>query len=389
MTKIIIIGCGIGGAAAALSLRKSGFDVRVFERAPMISEVGAGIGLLPNAMRALMSLGIEQAVRANGQTFSVAELYGLNEHKLHTLHLAELAGHRAPLGVVIHRSTLLSTILQALPPNTVVTNTQCVNIEQTKEGVTVHFKNGRQEFADILIGADGIYSVIRHMLFSSTKVRYAGQTCFRGIAHYQIPDREIIREVQGAGIRSSAMAIDRERVYWWAAMNAEQGEKLEPKKQRERLLKHFKNWPFAIAESIEATLPENIVQNDLVDRHPLHTWTKGHTTLLGDAAHPMLPNLGQGACMALEDAVVLAAALRAYRHDHQKALAAYERARISRTTMITNLSRFYGMPCVWENERVVKIRESLTKAIPKYLVARTFRNILEYDAGAVFRSNVS
>lgn len=383
MTKIIIIGCGIGGAAAALALHKAGYDVRVFERAPMLSEVGAGIGLLPNAMRALSALGIENTVRSHGQTFNAAELYGMNAKKLQSLHLPALSGLNAPLGVIIHRSTLLSSILQALPPQMITTNAHCVGIEQTKEGVTVHFKNGRQEFADILIAADGIYSVIRHMLFSSTQLRYSGQTCFRGIAHYKIPDREVIREVQGPGVRCSAMAIDRERVYWWAAINAEQGEKLAPKKQRDLLLKHFKDWPFAITESIDATLPENIVQNDLVDRIPLKTWTKGLITLLGDAAHPMLPNLGQGACTAIEDAVVLARALATHRN-LPKGLQAYERARIQRTTMIVNFSRYYGMPCVWSNDKAVKIRESLTKAIPGYLVAKAFREILAYDAAKVF-----
>jgi 2-polyprenyl-6-methoxyphenol hydroxylase-like FAD-dependent oxidoreductase len=384
MSKIIIIGCGIGGATAALALTRFGHDVRVFERAPFIAEAGAGIGLLPNAMRALDALSLGEQIRSQGQEFQTAHLYDEHSHLLKTIKLAEIVGPDFPAGVVIHRAKLLAIIMAELAPQVVVSGVECIGFNQTKGAATVYFKGRAEEKADLVIGADGIHSVIRKKLFGDSALRYSGQTCFRGIAPHSFGEPGVIPELWGSGKRGSVMGVDSDRVYWWTAINAEPGKYLSANERKKLLLGKFSDWPFDLAKSIRLTPPENILQNDLVDRLPLSTWTKGRVSLLGDAAHPMQPNLGQGACTSIEDAVALANALVIHGDDLSAALLAYEHARIKRTSMISNLSWLYGIPCLWQGSLAVATRRLLIKSMPDFLTTSLFRKILAHDVTKTF-----
>jgi 2-polyprenyl-6-methoxyphenol hydroxylase-like FAD-dependent oxidoreductase len=378
-----IVGGGIGGLTAAVTLHQMGFAVRVFERAPVLREVGAGLGLLSNAMRVLDAIGLAGRARQLGHAFRSVSLANTAGRLLSDLPLDQVVPPDAPPSCLIHRADLHRLLLNALPEGVVQTDARCTGFTQDADGVMLHFEDRTDEHADVLIGADGLYSVVRHALWGAAPVRYAGQTCYRGIAHLELNNPSAICEIYGPGRRGCAASIGHGRVYWWAALNAPAGERDEPARRKEMLLEAFRDWPFQLPDAIAATDPARILRNDLLDRPPLKRWSRGRVTLLGDAAHPMQPNLGQGACTALEDAYVLACALSRHRDDPEAALRIYERIRIPRTSEIVTHAWRMGQPVRWRHPLAVRVRDTLTAATPRACVRPLMRRCLAYDATAV------
>jgi 2-polyprenyl-6-methoxyphenol hydroxylase-like FAD-dependent oxidoreductase len=226
---------------------------------------------------------------------------------------------------------------------------------------------------------------VRRHLWGELPPRYSGQTCYRGIAAFTPTTPNVLREIQGRGQRASVISLGGGRTYWWAARNAPLGEHDDPRARREVLLAVYDGWPFDVPQAIAATPPEAILRNDLSDLAPLKRWGRGRITLLGDAAHPMTPNLGQGACSALEDAVVLARHIARARGalGVPAALAAYEQERIGRARMLVNGSWQFGTLCRWENALAVAIRDRLLASVPRAIHVRQFRKYVDFDAGSL------
>jgi 2-polyprenyl-6-methoxyphenol hydroxylase-like FAD-dependent oxidoreductase len=170
------------------------------------------------------------------------------------------------------------------------------------------------------------------------------------------------------------------RTYWWAAVNAPQGEHDDPAARRDALLSAYRGWPFDVPEAIDATPSDAILRNDFCNLRPLKRWGRGLVTLLGDAAHPMTPNLGQSACSALEDAVVLARHL-ARAADVPSAFAGYERERVPRTRMLVTHSWVFGVTCRWRSRVAVALRDGLLALTPRAIMVRSFRRYVDFDAG--------
>lgn len=377
--KILVIGGGIGGATATLALQKIGVQAEMFERAAELKEVGAGIALWVAPYRALERLGVGEKIRESSAPLKFAAMGFASGKVFQKLDLDKILGSDFNENFIIHRADLHSAILSGLDNNSIHTDHECERIEQNSDGVKVTFKNGKTAEGDLLIGADGFNSVVRKSLFGETAVRYSGQTCYRGVVDISALQPSILGEIQGTGQRFGIAPINEKRVYWFAAMNAPQGEKDNPASRREFLLEKYKGWAFGIPEMISATT-NNILRNDLVDRQPLKTWTKGRITLLGDAAHPMLPNLGQGACTAIEDGFVLARNILQY-GVNADALTSYEAERIGRTTRIVNQSRQFGVPLLWTNPLSVWLRNKMFQCSPKSFSEKLFRENICFDVG--------
>ena len=377
--SVVIIGGGIGGLTAALALHKVGVEARVFERAPELKEVGAGLGLWLNAVRPLDLLGIGRKVRSFASPLKFAEISTPQGKVLNRTDIERIVGTKDAANFVMHRADLHSAIKEALPLAALETNAECERIEQDGEGVTAYFRNGKSVRGCLLIGADGLHSVIRKALWGKSPLRYSGQTCYRGIADTSPPEANVLREIQGAGKRGGVCPISEKRVYWWAALNAPQGEIDELAERRDDLLRAFKGWAFGLPEMIAAT-KNGILRNDLVDREPLHKWSMGRITLLGDAAHPMLPNLGQGACTAIEDGFILARSI-AESGLNEKALQNYEAERIIRTSKIVKQSWNFGIPVRWESPLAVRLREKLMTLLPESVTNNLVRDNVCYDVG--------
>ena len=377
--SVLIIGGGIGGVAAALALCRVRVPVRLFERAPELSEVGAGLGLWMNALRVLDQLGVGERVRQLGAPLRVAEVCSAGGAVLSRLDLQDVMSDPDVANYVLHRADLHAALLEQLPAGVLSTGAECIGVEQNANGAIAHFDYGPPQRGSLLIGADGLHSVVRAALWGRDRTRYSGQTCYRGIAPVAPAEPHVLREVQGAGKRAAVCPLDEQRVYWWAAVNAPAATADAPAGRKRALLDEFGGWPFQVPEAI-AVSTGTILRNDLVDRAPLKQWSQGRITLLGDAAHPMLPNLGQGACTAIEDGLVLARAVAQHGRT-PRALEHYEAERIGRTTAVVRQSWNFGVPVRWEHPLAVRLREQLIRRTPSALLARTMRQHIGYDVG--------
>jgi 2-polyprenyl-6-methoxyphenol hydroxylase-like FAD-dependent oxidoreductase len=292
--KVLIIGGGIGGLAAAIALRKVGIAATVYESSNALREIGAGLTLWKNAVRAIEKLGLSNELAAIGMPMTEG---GVRSWRGDVLSETFVDRHdsSAVQATVVRRSELLAMLSAALDEGVVQLQAKCVGFKQDDVGVWAQFADGSEVFGDALIGADGIHSVVRSQLFGKEKPRYSGYTGWRGVAHLEhehIP--AATTESWGRGRRFGLAPIRQGQVIWYATLNIAEGTADDPIGRKKRLLALFGDWHEPIKAVIEATDESAILHNDIYDRKPVQHWSRGRVTLLGDAAHPMTPNLGQG-----------------------------------------------------------------------------------------------
>lgn len=379
MNRALIIGGGIGGLCAAIALRQEGMDVTVFERVTEMNEVGAGLTLWTNAVRALQKLGLTDALQAIGTPYTRATIYSWQGEILSETPVDALLKKFQIASIGVHRADLQAILLSTLGEGVVQRGAQCTGFTQNETGVCASFADGKEAWGDVLIGADGIHSVIRSQLFGLARPRYAGYTAWRGVTPFQVEQIGDAFETWGRGKRFGFVPLDQGRVYWFATRNMPEGRGDGKMGRKCEVLDLFRGWHEPIEALIQATEESAILHNDIYDQKPLHHWGEGHITLLGDAAHPMTPNMGQGACQAIEDALVLAACLRNARN-MEAALRAYEKERIKRTAAIIRRSRTIGRVAQWESPLVCSIRNAILKRTPSDALFKQLEWVLEYQA---------
>jgi 2-polyprenyl-6-methoxyphenol hydroxylase-like FAD-dependent oxidoreductase len=359
VSSAVIIGGGIGGLATAIALRRVGIEAAVYERAPELKEVGSGLSLWRNALAALDRLGLLGALRALGVSGQRGAFRRPDGQLL--LEMRAGAGDSSDEGTILllHRAELLGVLLDA-SREVVHVGAECVGLEQDAQGVTAHFADGRVARGDILIGADGLNSAIRTALFGPARPRYGGYTAWRAVTRFDL-DRLTPGETWGRGRRFGQWGMSGGRAYWYATQTVPEGQGDPPQGRKQGLLDLFRGWHAPIEALIEATDASAIVRNDVYDRPALPRWSVGRATLLGDAAHPMTPDMGQGACQAIEDAVILADCLRGA-SDVSPALLAYEQKRIPRTRRVVRESREAGRIAQWSNPLACRFREMLLRS---------------------------
>ena len=375
---MIIIGAGIGGLATAIALRRVGIDAQVYERSVDLAPVGAGLSLWKNALVALDRLGLRDEVRALSVPGMDAGLRTWQGGVLVGSAATELAQRFGEYAIVVHRAALQRVLrdrLESLGPGSVHLGKTCVSIDESAGGVTARFADGSEAHGPALIGADGLRSVVRAHLHGDTPPRYSGYTAWRGVARF---DHGRLRagESWGAGQRFGQVPMHGGEVYWFATANVPAGEHSGDGEQAE-LLRRFAAWHDPIEPLIRATDPAAILRNDIYDRPPLRAWGRGRVTLLGDAAHPMTPNLGQGGCQALEDAVVLARSLKDAA-SIDAGLRAYEAARLPRTSFITLASRRVGVMGQVEHPALIGLRNFFVRRFAGRMQARQLSSLIEY-----------
>lgn len=350
-SPFLISGGGIGGLVTAYALARQGFPVRVFEQSPEFREVGAGIQLGPNIFRVLEKIGLKDAVLADAHRPPAQEMRDALTGKLIT---------RVPLGAefdarfgqpyaVSHRADILATFLAACQSSNLITletSRRVDRFEQDDKGVTVTLENGERAEGRALIGCDGMWSNIRERIVGDGKPNVSGHIAYRAVLkREEVPD-DLWRPdvVLWAGPRTHFVhyPLRRGELYNLVAVfhsdHYEEGWDAEGSK--EVMWQHFKTEVPQVLRMLERI--ETWRMWVLCDREPIKNWSQGRVTLLGDAAHPMLQYLAQGACMATEDAVVLAEKVKASPDDIPAAFEAYQQERYLRTARTQVMARVYG-----------------------------------------------
>jgi len=346
--RIIVIGGGIGGLAVARALILRGIDVTVYEQASRISEFGAGVVMTPNAMKALRSLGVEEAVRA--VAFTPQSQVARSWRSGRVIDRAPLDAYRTHFGAefcTVHRGDLQELLRQVVGDEHIRLNARCVAISSHATGAHARFENGLDIEADALVGADGIHSVVRSALFGAENPRFTGNVCWRGLVDARrLPPNLVAPEFTlwwGPDGHIVHYYVRRGELLNWVAIT-EIDEWTEESWSREvdlaEVKRTYARWSARLLTLFDAS--EVCYKWALYDREPLAKWGKDRVTLLGDAAHAMLPYLAQGAAQALEDACVLAADIARTPEDLTGALRRYEDRRIGRTRRILLGARARG-----------------------------------------------
>jgi len=348
--------------------------VTVYERAPVITEVGAGMMLWPNATRILRELALLD---------SVVDCSGRNTHFVVRASSGKMLMNIA-LGdfdvpaLCVRRCDLLNVLLTALPAERIALDHRFESLSRSKGSVTLRFTNGHIAEHDAVVGADGLRSLVRAQLFGISEPVYRGYTIWRGIAPYnRSSSASCNSESWGKGQRFGILHTGHGRVTWYATANCDAGVPDATEGRRSQLLRMFENWHEPVEDIIDATPEPSILKHGAYDLDPLRKWGVGRVTLLGDAAHACTPNLGQGGCMAIEDALALAQSVQ---HETclDTAFRRYEKLRRPRTAHIQQRCLLMGRIGQWENRLVVDGRRIVTGLLPAGLFEFNLRRVYSY-----------
>ncbi|MEU9076960.1 FAD-dependent monooxygenase [Kitasatospora sp. NPDC048538] len=374
--KALIIGAGIGGLTCAVALRRVGIDVEVYERATELRAAGSGMSVMSNAVTALATLGIDLGLDKRGQTVESFTITDPRGRRIRDLPFKEACGRVGAPSVCLSRTDLQEALLAEAADCPVQLGAAATGFEADDAGVTVRFADGRSASGRILVGADGFDSVVRRQLAGPEAPRDSGYFYRLGIASFRHPrvTTGSVRHYWGRGRRFGLIDIGHGRCYWWAALptvgDPAGGDGAN--RVKDALGRSFAGWADEVRAVIEATPPEDVLTVPSHDRTFLERWGDGPVTLLGDAAHPMLATLGQGAAMAIEDAVVLARTLTepATADDPVSALRVYEGRRRDRTRAMVAASHA-ASDVAQEDRRGRRLaRDAYFRSVPRGVLVR-------------------
>lgn len=362
--KYTIIGAGIGGLTTALAFEKKGIDYQIYEKAPRISEVGAGIWLAPNALQVLDSLQVLDQVKLKGNSI---DRITLAESDLSPLSDTDQSFIKNIFGystVAIHRAELQKVLFDAIPQEKIHLGKGFSSFKELeKHKIKVVFDDATETETDFLFGADGIHSKVRKQLFPASAIRFTGQTCWRGIVDYTLDPEFETRgmEFWGNQVRFGISKIAEGKVYWFAVALDKANQNDTGIVIKDKLAAMFSNFHPLCQQIIKATPENQIIRNDINDLKPLKNWHKGAVCLIGDAGHATTPNMGQGGAQAIEDAYYLAALIE--KDSTQNSFQLFQNHRNKKVNAIVKQSWSTGKMAHWKYGK--RFRNFLLKSIPK------------------------
>jgi len=361
--------------SAAIALRQAGIDAHVYEKAERLQEVGAAIALWPNATLVLKRLGVLESLARKSAPILESEIRTWRGRpiKKWTIPVLETPA------LFTHRADLQAILLEAVPHSVLHTGKSCVALDEREDRVTARFSSGETVQADGVVGADGLHSSIRALLHGADRPGYRGYTMWRSVVPFAHPALRHGLKIEwwGPGRRFGIALNGLGRMNWYAAANVSQPPKEQTGNLREDLLKMFSGWAGPVCEVIGATEESAILQNAILDRPPLAQWGRKAVTLLGDAAHPTSPNLGQGAGMAIEDALCLAQCVRGATR-LPDAFRRYEALRKKRANGTTKGSGLVGNMAQWSHPLLVAARTAFLRTFPVRLWERQLKKMYSY-----------
>lgn len=370
--QIAIIGAGIAGLSLALAFKRAGISSTIYESAPEIKPVGAGIVMANNAMQIFEKFEIRKQIEKAGSKISFVKITDEYLNPILKVNALPFEKKYGVHNVAIHRADLQQILAEAVGFEQIKLSKRLVSIEKDNN-YKLNFEDGLESRCDILFGADGIWSAVRTNYFEIGKIRDTKQRCWRGVTAW---DPEFLTadetfEAWGKGKRFGASKINSESVYWFAVIN-------------ESLLKSnnpndlFQEFHPKIRNMISKTSPENIVFNNIIDLQPLKTWHRNSICLVGDAAHATTPNMGQGACQAVEDAFVISELFKKEK-DIQKVFFQYEKLRRKKVNYIVNTSWKLGKIAHYENGFIGNIRNFFFRNLPQTIQENQMKKVFDID----------
>lgn len=339
--KIAIIGAGMGGLAAGIALRQAGYEVEIYDRVNQLRPAGAGISLWSNGVKILNRLGLGSEIARIGGQMDRVTYYSNTGEKLTQFSLHPLINSVGQRPYPVARTDLQEMLLNTFGAENVQLNSKCVAVEQDTDSVTAVFEDGRKATADVLIAADGTHSMIRsYVLGHAVERRYVGYVNWNGLvpASEDLAPKNNWDVYVGEHKRVALMPVGGDRFYFWFDVPLPKGTISKPD-YREELASFFKGWPEPVQNLIQRLEPLKTNRVEIHDIEPLETLVNGRVALLGDAAHSTAPDLGQGGCQAMEDALVLTTYLQTTNISVEDALKRYEIARKDRVAEVITKAR--------------------------------------------------
>ena len=382
MKNILIIGGGIGGLCTAISLKRKGFNPTVYERVPELKGLGAGLVLAANAIKALQNIGIDQEILTKGNPFQTGGVYDQTGKVISSNITPEIIEKYGLTSYSIHRADLHETLIQLLGEEHIQTGKICTEVQQNGEEVTAFFEDGTSAKGDALIAADGIHSGVRRFILPEITHRYSGYTCWRGVIEVDPSQYDLTRfsETWGGNGRFGIVPLAGNRIYWFATKNAPENDSQMANWKVKELLTNFGTYHDPIPQILAATKDEDIIWNDIIDIKPLDHFAFGRILLMGDAAHATTPNMGQGACMAIEDAATVANCLEKHENPTE-AFLTFENIRIKRTTLIVNRSWSFGRLGQIESPFWGGLRNAMLRMVPASMAEKQVGKMYEVNLG--------
>lgn len=375
MKNIAIIGGGIGGICAAIALKRKGIEVHVYEKAPVLKEVGAGISLSANAVMALRQIGLDQELIQVGHILKYMHVLDQKGRQITATNLEPVEKEFKTVNFSIHRAVLHDILRSHLPAENLHLGKAIKSCTQQAKGVHISFEDGSVAEADALLAFDGIHSTVRKQLLPQSELRYAGYTCWRAIIDY-VPEgwqAHQATESWGKAGRFGMVPIGNDKLYWFATANAPAQDARMRAFGVKELQQHFKAYHAPVGDILAHTQDEQLLWNDIIDLKPINQYAFGRIVLAGDAAHATTPNMGQGACMAIEDAIVLANLLK--KLEPEAAFFQYEKMRMSRARQIVYTSHQLGKVSQWEHPLLCTLRNTAFRLIPPSVQLQQIRKV--------------
>lgn len=340
--KVLIIGAGMGGLTTGIALRQAGYDVEIYDRVSELRPAGAGISLWSNGVKVLNRLGLgKEIARIGGQMDRVAYYSNAGE-KLTDFSLQSLVDRVGQRPYPVARTDLQGMLLQVMGAENVQLNSKCVAIKQDANSVTAIFADGRKATGDVLVAADGTHSMIRsYVLGHAVERRYVGYVNWNGLvlASVDLAPKNSWDVYVGEHKRASMMPVGGDRFYFFFDVPLPKGTQSQPETYREELASFFKGWAAPVQTLIQRLDPLKTNRVEIHDIEPLQTLVRGRVALVGDAGHSTAPDLGQGGCQAMEDALVLTTYLQTTNISVEDVLQRYEATRRDRVADVITRAR--------------------------------------------------
>ncbi len=359
--NIDIIGAGIGGLTTTIALEQKGIKTSVFEQAEQIKPVGAGIILASNAMQVYEKLGLRKVIEENGNPISSMNITKSNLKPLSKIDLTYFERKHKTKNIAIHRGTLQQILIDKLKSTAINLNHQLTSIDENTNGYYLKFENGEQIQSSTLLGADGLNSVVRQHIFPNNSIRHANQICWRGITECDLPIKfkNELNEAWGKSERFGFVQIAKNKVYWYALKSFK---KNKNEFSFNNLEQYFSDYNAIIKDIIKSTKKEQINTAEISDLKPTNNWYKENVCLIGDSAHATTPNMGQGACQAIEDAFVLSTCLCKY--GITKAFSEYQKLRLPKAHQVVKASWLVGKMAHLKNPILIGLRNQMLTLTP-------------------------